>query len=350
MSKGEVQTQTSDRGKTASIVLVLVVTMILLAFPVLTGNQFFFQFVILILWYAYLTTSWNLVGGFAGVLPLGHAAFAGIGAYISSVLFIRYGLTPWAGMFAGGLLAAFVGVIIGTPTFKLRGAYFALATIAICEGLRVVLENTQKFLGFDINGARGILLPLRGNSPIDYQFLDKRYYYYIILVMLAVIFYITYRIARSKLGYYLVAGGEDKEAAEALGINVARCKLIAMAISTFFTALGGTFYMQYVHYIYPRGIVSLYLSFEIAFIGIIGGRGTLLGPIFGAVLLVPAAELTRRYLGGSYEGIHLMLFGAVLMAVMIFKPRGITEPLETFYRWVFGRIFPQPLMETDRGE
>ncbi len=207
----------------------------------------------------------------------------------------------------------------------------------------------QKFLGFDINGARGILLPLKGHAPIYYQFLDKRYFYYIILVMLVIIFYITYRIARSKLGYYLMAGGEEKEAAEALGINVPRCKLIAMAISTFFTALGGTFYMQLVHYIYPRGIVSLDLSFEIAFIAIIGGRGTLLGPIVGAVLLVPSAELTRTYLGGSYEGIHLMLYGAVLMAVMLFKPRGLMEPLEAFYRWVSAKFFPQPLLQTGKG-
>jgi branched-chain amino acid transport system permease protein len=322
---------------------------ILLVAPFFIQSPAFFQFMILILWYAYLTTSWNLVGGFAGVLPLGHATFAGIGAYTSSVLFIHYGLTPWVGMFAGALLAAIVGVIIGVPTFRLRGAYFALATIAICESLRVVLENMQKFLGFDINGARGILLPLKGHSPINYQFLDKRYFYYIILVMLAIIFYITYRIARSKLGYYLVAGGEEKEAAEALGINVAKCKLIAMAISAFFTALGGTFYMQLVHYIYPRGIVSLDLSFEIAFIAIIGGRGTLLGPIVGAILLVPAAELTRTYLGGSYEGVHLMLYGAVLMAVMLFKPRGIMEPLETFYWWILRKFSLQPVMQTDRG-
>jgi branched-chain amino acid transport system permease protein len=253
-------------------------------------------------------------------------------------------------MFVGAFLAAIVGVIIGSPTFKLRGAYFALATIAICESLRVVLENTQKFLGLEINGARGILLPLKDHSFLDYQFLDKRYYYYIILVMLAVIFSITYKISRSKLGYYLVAGGEDKEAAEALGINVARCKLMAMAISTFFTALGGTFYMQLVHYIYPRGIVSLDLSFEIAFIGIIGGRGTLLGPIFGAILLVPAAELTRTYLGGSFAGVHLVFFGAVLMAVMLFKPRGIMEPLEALYRWALHRVFPQPVMKPERGE
>ena len=319
----------------------LIVLLILFALPLFIQSQVFFQFIILILWYAYLTTSWNIVGGFAGVLPVGHAMFAGIGAYTSSVLFIHYGLTPWIGMFVGAILASVIGVIIGAPTFKLRGAYFALATIAICEGFRVLLENIQTFLVFDINGTRGILLPLKGHSPIHYQFLDKRYFYYIILVMLVIILYITYRIAQSKLGYYLMAGGEEKEAAEVLGINVSKCKLIALAISTFFTALGGTFYMQLVHYIYPRGIVSLDLSLEIAFIAIIGGRGRVLGPILGAILLVPAAELTRSYFGGGYAGVHLVLYGAVLMLVMLFNPRGIMEPLEALSQKIALKFFPK---------
>jgi branched-chain amino acid transport system permease protein len=322
---------------------------LLMGLPVMLKNQVVFQFLVTVLWYAYLTSSWNLVGGYAGVLPLGHAVFAGIGAYTSTVLFIHYGITPWLGMLVGALLAAVVGVVIGMPTFKLRGAYFALATIAICEGLRVILENTQGLLGLEINGAQGILLPLKGHSPLNYQFVDKRYYYTIILVMLALIVYITDRIARARLGYYLEAGGEDREAAEAIGINVARCKLTAMAISSFFTALGGTFYMQFVHYIHPRGIVSLDLSFEIAFIAIIGGRGTVLGPVLGSALLVPAAELTRTYLGGSYEGIHLMLYGVILMAVMLFKPRGLMEAIEALYRWTRTKFPHWPLRKNLEG-
>ena len=349
MKQEDSQAVLSASGKKASVGSLIVLMAILAVLPAVVANQNMYQFLILIMWYAFLTTSWNLVGGFAGVLPLGHMAFAGVGAYTSSLLFIHFGLTPWIGMFVGAIFASILGIFIGLPTFKLRGAYFALSSIAICEGLRVILENTDKLGSLEINGAKGILLPLKGHTPALYQFEDKRYYYYVILVMLAVIFYITYRIARGKLGYYLMAGGEDKEAAEALGVNVAKAKLTAMAISTFFTALGGTFYMQLIHYIHPRGIVSLDTSFEIAFISIIGGRGTLLGPIFGAVLLVPTAELTRTYLGGSYEGIHLMLYGLILMAVMLFKPRGIMEPIEQFYNWIMRTVFPQAANETNRG-
>jgi branched-chain amino acid transport system permease protein len=135
-----------------------------------------------------------------------------------------------------------------------------------------------------------------------------------------------------------MAGGEDKEAAEALGVNVFRCKMIAMMMSTFLTALGGTFYAQLVRYIYPRGIMNLEFAFEIAFIAIVGGRGTIAGPILGSFLLVPVAELTRIYLGGSYLGIHLAMYGLVLMLVMIFQPRGITEPLTKIYNNILDRF------------
>jgi branched-chain amino acid transport system permease protein len=135
-----------------------------------------------------------------------------------------------------------------------------------------------------------------------------------------------------------MAGGEDKEAAEALGVNVFRCKIYAMMMSTFLTALGGTFYAQLVRYIYPKGIMNLEFAFEIAFIAIVGGRGTLAGPILGSFLLVPLAELTRLYLGGSYLGIHLVVYGIVLMIVMLFQPRGITAPLARAYNNILGRF------------
>jgi branched-chain amino acid transport system permease protein len=310
----------------------------LLAVPLILTNPAYLQIVVFIFWYAYLTTSWNLVGGFAGVLPLGHTMFTGIGAYTSTLLFIQYGLTPWVGMFVGAVLAMLVGIFVGLPTFKMRGAYFALATIAFLEGLRVLTENTKTFLGFKVNGPQGMNLPLKGNSLYYFQFNSKVWYYYIILIMTAIVLYITYRVSRSRLGYYLTAGGEDKEAAEALGVNVARCKLYAMMLSTFFTALGGTFYAQLVRYIHPRGIMSLDLSFEIAFIAIVGGRGTVAGPILGSILLVPFAELTRLYLGGSFLGIHLVVYGILLMIVILFQPKGITEPLLRLYERLVARL------------
>lgn len=329
-----------NKGKMTPIRMVppVVCILALIVIPAIFRNQSFLQLVVLVLLYAYLTTSWNLVGGFAGVLPLGHTLFAGIGAYTSTLLFIELGLTPWIGMFVGAFLAMLAGLLIGLPTLKLRGAYFALASIAFLEGSRVVTENTKEIFGVKINGPQGLLLPLKGNSLYYFQFDNKIWYYYLILIMTAIVLYITYKVSVSRLGYYLMAGGEDKEAAEALGVNVFRCKIIAMMMSTFLTALGGTFYAQLVRYIYPKGIMNLEFAFEIAFIAIVGGRGTIAGPILGSFLLVPVAELTRLYLGGSYLGIHLVMYGIVLMLVMIFQPRGITEPLARVYNNILDRF------------
>ncbi len=329
-----------NKGKRSSIRIVLPVLCILafIGVPVIFRNPAFLQLMVLVLLYAYLTTSWNLVGGFAGVLPLGHTLFAGIGAYTSTLLFIELGLTPWIGMFIGAFLAMIAGFLIGLPTLKLRGAYFALSSIAFLEGFRVVTENTKVLFGVKVNGPQGLLLPLKGNSLYYFQFDNKTWYYYTILIMTAIVLYITYKVSVSRLGYYLMAGGEDKEAAEALGVNVFRCKMIAMMMSTFLTALGGTFYAQLVRYIYPRGVMNLEFAFEIAFIAIVGGRGTIAGPILGSFLLVPVAELTRIYLGGSYLGIHLVVYGLVLMLVMIFEPRGITEPLTKVYNNILDRF------------
>jgi branched-chain amino acid transport system permease protein len=329
-----------NKGKRSAIRVVppVVCMLLLLVVPLIFGNPAFLQLMVLVLLYAYLTTSWNLVGGFAGVLPLGHTLFIGIGAYTSTLLFIELGLTPWIGMFVGAFMAMIAGLLIGLPTLKLRGAYFALASIAFLEGFRVVTENTKEVFGVKVNGPQGLLLPLKGNSLYYYQFDNKIWYYYVILTMTAIVLYITWKVSVSRLGYYLMAGGEDKEAAEALGVNVFRCKIYAMMMSTFLTALGGTFYAQLVRYIYPKGIMNLEFAFEIAFIAIVGGRGTLAGPILGSFLLVPLAELTRLYLGGSYLGIHLVVYGIVLMIVMLFQPRGITAPLAKAYNNILGRF------------
>jgi branched-chain amino acid transport system permease protein len=300
----------------------------LLILPLVVTSPALMQIIILIVLYAYFTSTWNFVGGFAGVLPLGHSAFIGIGAYTSTVLFQTFGVSPWFGMIAGGLLAALVGVIIGLPTLKLRGAYFALATIAVGEGMRVLFENVKQVGPFKINGPSGISLQLVESSFQDFQFGSKAPYYYIILVMLIVVLLLTWFMMNSKIGYYLAAGGEEPEAAEALGIKVSRYKLIAMAISCFLAALGGTFYAQLMLYFYPKSILGLDLSFEIAFIALIGGRGTILGPVMGALLLRPVSELTRIYLGASLPGLHLVIFGLVLIVVMRYYPKGLVEPVK----------------------
>ncbi len=319
---------------------IALIAILLIAFglPLVIRSATYLHILVLLFFYAYLTTSWNLVGGFAGVLPLGHAAFVGIGAYSSTILFLQYGISPWIGMLVGGVLATFAGVLIGLPTFKMRGAYFALATIAFAEGFRVIVENVDYLGPFKINGPRGLQIPPLDTGLANFLFTTKEPYYYIILIMLIAVLILTYVISRSKLGYYLNAGGEEPEAAMALGVNVARAKLIAMAMSSFLTALAGTFYAQFTLYIHPKSIISLDLSFEIAFIALIGGRGSIAGPILGALLLRPVGDFSRIYFGDTLPGMHLVIFGLVLILVMHYQPRGLQEPLTRLYANLVQRI------------
>lgn len=323
---------------------IALIAILLIAFglPLVIRSATYLHILVLLFFYAYLTTSWNLVGGFAGVLPLGHAAFVGIGAYSSTVLFLQYGISPWIGMLVGGVLATFAGVLIGLPTFKMRGAYFALATIAFAEGFRVIVENVDYLGPFKINGPRGLQIPPLDTGLANFLFTTKEPYYYIILIMLIAVLILTYVISRSKLGYYLNAGGEEPEAAMALGVNVARAKLIAMAMSSFLTALAGTFYAQFTLYIHPKSIISLDLSFEIAFIALIGGRGSIAGPILGALLLRPVGDFSRIYFGDTLPGMHLVIFGLVLILVMHYQPRGLQEPLTRLYTNLVQRITQTP--------
>jgi branched-chain amino acid transport system permease protein len=313
--------------------------LLLIAFgmPLIIRSATYLHILVLLYFYAYLTTSWNLVGGFAGVLPLGHAAFVGIGAYTSTILSLQYGISPWLGMFVGGVLATIVGVLIGLPTFKMRGAYFALATIAFAEGLRVMVENIDYLGPFNLNGPRGLQIPPMNTGFANFMFAGKEPYYYIILTLLIGVLVLTWLISRSRLGYYLMAGGEEPEAAMALGVNVARAKLVAMAMSSFLTALAGTFYAQFTLYIHPKSIISLDLSFEIAFIALIGGRGSIAGPVLGALLLRPVSDFSRIYFGDTLPGMHLIIFGAVLILVMLYQPRGLQEPLTRAYHGLLNR-------------
>jgi branched-chain amino acid transport system permease protein len=326
--------------KRSQINSTVAIGLLLLAFglPLIIRSATYLHILVLLYFYAYLTTSWNLVGGFAGVLPLGHAAFVGIGAYTSTVLSLQYGISPWFGMLVGGIIATCVGVLIGLPTFKMRGAYFALATIAFAEGFRVMVENIDFIGPLKINGPRGLQIPPLNTGFANFMFAGKEPYYYIILILLLGVLALTWFISRSKLGYYLNAGGEEPEAAMALGVNVARAKLTAMAMSSFLTAIAGTFYAQFTLYIHPKSIISLDLSFEIAFIALIGGRGSIAGPVLGALLLRPVSDFSRIYFGDTLPGMHLVIFGTVLILVMLFQPRGLQEPLTRAYQKFLDRF------------
>lgn len=295
--------------------------------PLFGASQYLLSIGVITLLYAYLALSWNVLGGIAGQLSLGHAAYFGIGAYTSTWLFVNLGLSPWIGMWGGALLAIVAAVIVGISCLHLRGAYFALATIATSMVLKTLVDNADQLLG----GPRGMEVTLLRDAPWYFQHTRKEFYYAIALVFAAVALYVNHRILRSRFGYYLAAVRNDQEAALALGVPTTRYKLWAAMISAGMTALGGTFYAQFVLYISPDKVFGANLSVVIAVVCIIGGRGTLWGPVLGALLLLPGEELARTLTGGLV-GMDMMLYGLLLMIVIYYEPQGLMAMLRRLRR------------------
>ncbi|HEY5725528.1 MAG TPA: branched-chain amino acid ABC transporter permease [Methylomirabilota bacterium] len=301
----------------AGRVLAVVAALALLAAPPLLP-KYFLEVLISILFFAYLGLAWNLLGGYAGQFSFGHAAFFGIGAYTSTLLLLRFGLSPWLGMLVGGLFATCFGLFEGYLSFRygLRGPYFSLVTLAFAEMLRVVTVNLKV-----VGSSLGLVIPSHANALL-FVFADKLPYYYVIAGMTAAALTITQLVARSRLGYCLVAVRENEDAAEAAGVDARGAKLRAMAISAFLTALGGTFYAQYFAYIDPTITFGPAISIQGLLPAIVGGAGTVVGPLLGSFVLTPISELTRAALRGR-AGADIMLYGLVLILVISFLPQGL---------------------------
>ncbi len=291
---------------------------VLALLPLASGNQYLLSVGAMTLLYAYLALSWNILGGIAGQLSLGHAAYFGLGAYTSTWLFVHLGISPWLGMWAGAVVAMAAALVVGLSCLQLRGAYFALATIASCMVLKTLVENADSLLG----GPRGMEVTLLRDAPLYFQHTGKAYYYIVALVFTIAALLINRHVLRSRFGYCLTAVRNDQDAAMALGVPVRRYKLTAAMLSAAMTALGGTFYAQFVLYISPDKVFGANLSVIIAVVCIIGGRGTLWGPVLGALLLLPGEELARSLTGGMV-GADMMLYGLLLMIVIRWEPRGL---------------------------
>jgi branched-chain amino acid transport system permease protein len=298
------------------VLILLVVSAIL---PLFT-SEYFLHIAVLVLLYAFMATAWNILGGYGGQHSLGHSVFMGIGAYTSTYLFTQLGLTPWIGMWIGAFLAGLAGWFVGYLCFRygLKGPYFALVTIAIAEAMVSLTNNIQA-----VGGAQGLAVKWEGNAPLLMQFDGKTGYYYLILVMTILAIWFVQWLMKQRFGYQLVAVRENEDAAEALGANTLRIKVQASIISAALTAMGGTFFAQYFTYINPRNVFGEGPSVQILLFAIIGGLGTVWGPAIGALVLIPIAELARGWLGGSFAGAHLLLYGTVLVLVMLFMPKGI---------------------------
>jgi branched-chain amino acid transport system permease protein len=291
---------------------------LLLALPAVLGSYAVTVF-IFIFFYAFLGQSWNIIGGYAGQLSAGHAAFVGLGAYTSALLSIHAGLTPWLGMLAGGVVSAALGAVIGYLGFRfgLRGFYFVLLTVAFAEIFRVLALNSDW-----VGGATGLYITFTGD-PRQFQFQDNRVYYYVALFLMLLATGVAAWIERHRFGAYLVAIREDENACEALGVNTFRYKMLAIVVSAFLTGMGGTFYAFYLFSLQPNSVFGIPLSVEIVIRPIVGGSGTLLGPILGSFILSPLAELSRTWFSqGGWTGVHLIVYGALLVLVVLFLPQG----------------------------
>lgn len=308
--------------KLSKIAILGTVVGLLAVAPLLLDPQGYeIRILCLMLLFAALGQAWNIVGGLANRISLGHAAFFGIGAYSSTILQHSHGLSPWIGGLVGVVLAIAFALALSIPTVRLKGHYFALATLAAGEVMRVSANSWSSLTG----GPVGISVPfIRGDSYWMMQFTSVRPNYYFFLVALLVVTAVFWWIKTSALGYRLRAIKENEEAAEVIGVDTFRAKLIASVVSAALTAFLGTLYAQFQFFFDPDTIFGVaYFSVKMALIAILGGVGTVFGPWVGAAFIIPMEEFANSYFGASAAGLSQFAYGVILIVVILLNPRGL---------------------------
>ncbi|HOV90133.1 MAG TPA: branched-chain amino acid ABC transporter permease [Syntrophorhabdaceae bacterium] len=306
-------------GKDAAWLGFIILLLILPLIPTFAANSFRMHIMILIMLFASMAQAWNIIGGYCGQVSFGHSVFFGIGAYGAGMAVVTYGGTPWLGILIGMIIAACVAVIISYPCFKLSGHYFAIATFAIVEIFNRV------FLVWDwIGGALGLDYPIIAEGIRNIMWhSSKTHYYYCALVIFIIIFGIVRWLEGHRFGYYMRAVKEGQETAESLGVNSTAVKLTAMALSASMAALCGAFFVQYNLRVDPPMVMSLDTSMKFVLVTILGGSGTLAGPLLGAAVLIPLQEYTRAFWGGLGGGVDLIIFGLLIILMVIKQPAGM---------------------------
>ncbi len=308
-----------------SLLLGIAMAVFLLVFPLLFTTSFAHHLLILILLYALMAQSWNVVAGLSGQISLGHAIFFGIGAYSSTVLFVKYGITPWVGLLVGMALSALAAVAIGVPTLRLRGHYFAIATLLIGSSVQIIVQRWDW-----VGAASGLYVPINRTAPWFYlQFhTSKIQYYYLMLAAAVGGYFLVWKLRRSRFGFRLQALRDEPDAAASLGIAVARHKVMAFMISAAMMSVAGTFYGQYVLVLDPERLLSAEISIIVLLMTVLGGSGTLWGPALGAAILIPLSEYSRIWFGGTGRTVDLMVYGVLILAVCMWRPSGILSFFE----------------------
>jgi branched-chain amino acid transport system permease protein len=311
-------------------IALLIVGLALLCFPAVVHSSYYQHLLIITFIWVIIGSSWNLLAGYTGQVSFGHAIFFGVGAYTAGILATKLGISPWWGMLLGGFVSMAIALFVGWVCFRLRGPYFALATLAGGEIFRLIATNWESLT----DGMVGIL--------VITTFRSKLPYYYLSLGLAVACIFAIHLIMKSKWGYYFVSIREDQDAAESLGINTSLYKNISLLVSAFFTGLAGAFYMNYMGFIDPEVVFSLhYISIMAILVGIVGGVATIMGPAVGALVMVGLQETFRS----SFFGLapswvsqgHALVFGLLVIFVIMFLANGIVGDWVKIKRYVFRR-------------
>lgn len=322
-------------GRHANIFGLVAINGFLLIFPLMVKSPFYQDIFVMSFLIGYLGLCWNITA-MTGLFSLGHAAFVGIGGFTSSILFNQFNITPWVGMFCGSAIAAAIACLISLPSLRLRGIYFCLSTIACANALLAAILVTLKIGPIIIGGTGGIIIRILGDNLLYFQSRNKIFFYYVTYFLMLIGIAIYSKIRRSKLGFYLRAIGNEAEAAQSLGINLSKYKLISFMISGALSAIAGTVLAQYTGFAEPNRLFGWEISFGIVVAVILGGGRYVPGPIIGGFAVTFISEMTRKYGGGSaVQGLNMIVYGFVLILVVHFMGRGgICSLLERGrYKW-----------------
>lgn len=290
----------------------------LIAYPLVFTTPLAQRLGALTLLYAICASAWNLLGGYAGLISVGHAVFFGAGAYGALAAYQYAGLPPVAGVPLGVAVSVAIAAVIGVPTLRLSGHYFSMATIAVAELVRLAVSNTEA-----LGGAQGLSGPPVPRTVLDLAFISELPYYYLFLAVLAAVLALTAWIERSRMGFYLRAIRDSERAARSLGVAAPRYKLLALMLSAAITAVGGALYALKFQFVDPDSGLGILVSVKMVIMAALGGAGLLFGPLVGAVILVPLEEVSNNLLGGAGAGLTFVVYGAIIVIIARFQPGGI---------------------------
>ena len=287
-------------------------------------NDYYLNIAVMTCLWAAVSGAWNMMAGYAGLVSLGHAAYFGIGAYVTAILYTKFGVSPWLGLIAAMIASSVVAAALSWPCFRLRGAFFSLATLVFPIAMEILANNWTEMT----RGSGGIAIPFDPGLA-TFMFHSRWAYLAAAFILKVIVYVLTRMMHRGRLGLSLIAIRDDQETATSMGISPVRAKLTITMISAALTAAGGFFYAQYILFLDPPSLFSINVSVQIALLSIIGGLGTPAGPIVGSLLMTPIDGALSQFVGG---GPRLLIYGTVLLTVVLLAPHGIVGTIRAWRR------------------